>query len=260
MKLALIGHGAIAHQILGFVGQSKGRHTVSSILNIEDSTEAGGPLVVLQLAELLATKPDLVVECAGHSAVDSHAGPILEAGHTLLIVSIGALSDAALRTKVFDAAERAPGRLLLPAGAIGGIDALVAARYGGLERVTLRSRKPPLAWGGAPGVEGVDLAAIKEPTVIFSGNSGGAAQLFPKNANVAATVALAGVGFEATKVELIADPTATRNIHELEVEGTFGLFRIALENLPSTDNPKSSALTAMSIFRLIENQDASIVL
>ncbi len=201
-----------------------------------------------------------MVECAGHGAVDAHSVAVLEAGFDLLIVSIGALADRALRDKVFAAAERSKGRVLLPAGAVAGIDGLVAARFGGLDRVRLRSRKPPLSWGGAPGVQGIDLAAITTPTPIFQGAADEAARLFPKNANVAATVALAGIGFARTSVELVADPAAERNIHELEVEGAFGRFKIVLENVPSPDNPKTSALTALSIIRLIENREAPVVM
>ena len=259
MKLALIGHGAIAHQLLKHFADSP-RHKVTIILDIADTHVAGGPPVTTKLAHLLAEKPDLVVECAGHSAVDAHAVPVLEAGHDILIVSIGALADRALREKVFSAAERTKRQVLLPAGAIAGIDGLAAARHGGLTSVRLRSRKPPLSWGGAPGVAGVDLAKITTATAIFAGPADEAARLFPKNANVAATVALAGLGFERTEVELIADPAAARNIHELEAEGAFGRFRIVLENVPSPDNPKTSALTAMSLIRLIENRETSIAI
>ncbi len=259
MKLALIGHGAIAHQILNYAKTARDLE-VAIILDVAESAESGGPRVTTALAELLAAQPDLVVECASHSAVDAHAVPVLEAGFDLLVVSIGALSDERLREKLFSAAERAKGRLLLPAGAIAGIDGLTAARYGGLTHVTLRSRKPPLSWGGAPGVEGIDLKSISKATVIFSGNAGEAARLFPKNANVAATIALAGLGFERTEVELIADPEAPGNVHELEVQGAFGRFKIVLENVPSPDNPKTSALTAMSIIRLIESRRAQVVI
>ena len=100
MKLALIGHGAIAHQILAHVARAQGLKIVS-ILDVRDSTEPGGPKVTTQLEDLLATGPDLIIECAGHSAVNAYAAPILEAGYDLLIVSIGALSDTTLRDKVF---------------------------------------------------------------------------------------------------------------------------------------------------------------
>lgn len=259
MKLALIGHGAIAHQILRYAKTARDLE-VAIILDVTESGEAGGPRVTTKLTELLAARPDLVVECASHAAVDAHAVPVLEAGFDLLVVSIGALSDNRLREKLFGAAARTKGRLFLAAGAIAGIDGLNAAKYGGLSRVTLRSRKPPLSWGGAPGVEGIDLKSIGKATAIFSGSAGEAARLFPKNANVAATVALAGLGFERTEVELIADPEAPGNVHELEAQGAFGRFKIALENVPSPDNPKTSALTAMSIIRLIENRRAAVVI
>src|SRR5262249_27323208 len=117
MKLALIGNGAIAHQILHYVKTARDLE-VAIILDIVDSHEAGGPRVTTKLADLLAAKPDLVIECAGHAAVDTHAIAVLEAGLDLLVVSIGALSDDQLRRKLFAAAEHAKGQLLLPAGAI----------------------------------------------------------------------------------------------------------------------------------------------
>lgn len=260
MKLALIGNGAIAHQIISYCQGTDGRIDIVQILDQALSQEPGGPPVTTQLPALLAAKPDLVVECAGHAAVAQHGSRVLEAGLDLVVVSVGSLADAGLREPLFAAARRGPGRLTLTTGAVAGLDGLMAAKIGGLDSVTLRSRKPPLSWGGAPGVEGIDLAAITAPTAIFEGSAGEAALAFPKNANVAATVALAGLGFEATNVVLMADPAARRNIHEVTAEGAFGCFTITLENVPSPDNPKTSALTAMSIIRLIEARAAPILI
>ena len=258
MKLALIGHGAIAHQILSYCQQTEGRISVCGILDLSASGEPDGPPVTQDLGTLLAAAPDLVIECASHSAVAAHGAAVLERGFNLVVVSIGSLADDDLREPLFAAARRGPGRLFLPAGAVAGIDGLVAARFGGLARVLLRSRKPPLSWGGAPGVEGIDLSAIAAARPIFQGSAREAALAFPKNANVAATIALAGLGFDETQVELIADPDANRNIHEVTVEGAFGRMTVQLENVPSADNPKTSALTALSIIRLIEGQTAPI--
>jgi aspartate dehydrogenase len=158
------------------------------------------------------------------------------------------------------AAERGNSRILLPAGAIGGVDAIAAMRLGGLHAVRYRSRKPPAAWRGSPAEKIADLDALKERTVLYRGRAGEAALLYSQNANVAAAVALAGLGFDKTEVELVADPTAPGNVHEIEAEGLAGRFAITLQGRPSRTNPKTSALAALSVARALLNLDASIVI
>jgi len=202
----------------------------------------------------------LVVECAGHAAVKDYAAAILRSGADLMVVSVGALSDEALCNLVRDEAAQSRAQVHLPAGALLGIDGLSAAKWAGLDWVRLTSRKSPLAWSGAPGVEHIDLNAVLTEEVISCGSAREAAGLSPKNANVAATVALAGIGFEETTVELIADPPAERISHLLEFEGRPGRFQVETQGLPSPDNPKTSMLTAYNIYRSIQNLDASIVI
>ena len=139
----------------------------------------------------------------------------------------------------------------MPAGAIGGIDAIAAMRVAGLTSVRYRSRKPPAAWRGSPAEKVVDLGTLTQRTVLYKGTAGEAALLYPQNANVAAAVALAGFGFDATEVELVADPDAPGNIHEIEAEGDAGRFAIQLQGKPSRSNPKTSALAAMSVARAL---------
>jgi aspartate dehydrogenase len=117
--------------------------------------------------------------------------------------------------------------------------------------VRYTGRKPPLAWAGTPAEEGRDLAALKSQEPVFTGNASQAVRLFPKNANVTAAIALAGVGFERTLVTLIADPAIALNQHEIEAEGSFGRFRIVLENRPLTGNPKTSELAALSVAQAV---------
>ena len=140
------------------------------------------------------------------------------------------------------AAQDGNSRILLPAGAIGGIDAIAAMRVAGLSSVRYRSRKPPAAWRGSPAEQVVDLGALTQRTVLYRGTAGEAALLYPQNANVAAAVALAGLGFDLTEVELVADPDAPGNVHEIEAEGAAGRFAIQLQGKPSRSNPKTSAL------------------
>jgi len=244
LRIGFIGHGAIACGAIAVLGE--GFELCGHLVR---PGRGDGALAVERLDDLLARRPDVVVECAGHEAVRLHGAQVLRAGVALMVVSIGALADPALERDLAQAAAQGQARLILPAGAIGGIDALTAARLGGLASVTYRARKPAPAWAGSPAETIVELGSLTQPTTFFRGTAREAALAFPKNSNVAATVALAGVGFDATQVELVADPHSTRNLHEICFEGADGAFRFEIEGRPSPDNPKTSLLTAHSVAR-----------
>ena len=216
--------------------------------------------IVESLEHLLSYEPDIIAEVAGQQAVTQHGEQILRNGVDLLVISVGALADEELFDRLETAAEVGNRRMLLPAGAVGGIDAIAAMRLGGLSSVRYRSRKPPIAWRGTPAENMVDLGKLAAPTILYTGNAREAALNYPQNANVAAAVALAGLGFESTQVELVADPGAPGNVHEIEAEGAAGRFAITLQGKPSRTNPKTSALAALSVARALLNEDAAIVI
>ena len=264
-KIALIGYGGIAHDAVEALQKAAADiRLVGALCEPGCTAQARAALpgmpIVESLDDLLALGPDVVAEVASQSALALFGPDILTRGVDLLVISIGGLAEPKLLASLKAAAQRGNSRVLLPAGAIGGVDAIAAMRLGGLHAVRYRSRKPPLAWRGTPAEKVADLDKLTSATVLYRGTAGEAALLYPQNANVAATLGLAGLGLEATQVELVADPEAPGNVHEIEVEGSAGRFAIQLQGKPSRTNPKTSALAALSVARALINLEASIVI
>ncbi len=212
------------------------------------------------VAALLADRPDVVAECASHVAVRDYCPAILKAGCDLVIISIGSLSDESLYASLVEAAKAGGAQLMLPSGAIGGIDALAAARLSGLESVVYTGRKPPNAWKGTPAQDLLDLDNLREPTVFYTGSARKAAADYPFNANVAATLAIAGIGLDGTEVRLMADPGIQRNVHEFAVRSACGDFTVKLEGRPSPENPKTSLMAGYSVARDLLNCTSPVVI
>jgi len=262
MHLGLIGHGNIAMTLLALLEGplSPARLTLRTRAGRAEAARAALPgcafpvEVVDSAGALLAARPDLVVECAGHAGVAENAPTLLRAGIDVMVVSVGALADAALERDLHAAARDGGARMILPPGAVGGIDLLAALAPSGDLEVRYRGVKPPAAWAGTPAEQVVDLAGLTGATTFFEGTAREAARAYPKNANVAATLALAGAGFEATRVELVADPAAAGNIHAYEVRSALARYEMRIENLPSSGNIKTSAATIYSLLREIRNR------
>jgi aspartate dehydrogenase len=258
----LIGYGAIGRYVAGEIARDYKRIRLSILVRPQHREETahalGGAVEVVSRLEQLDDVPELAIECAGHGAVADFGEACLASGSDFFITSVGALTDAALLKRLTDAARVHLGKLLIPAGAIGGVDALAAARCGGLDSVRYTSRKVPNAWRGTHAEKLVDLGALTSATEFYRGTAGEAARLFPQNANVAATIALAGLGFERTEVSLNADPAAPGNIHLIEAEGAFGRMRVEMEGKPLPANPKTSTLAALSVLRTIHNRTDAI--
>jgi len=260
-RVALIGYGAIGRTVSRHVAAA-GQPIAAVLLRAGRDRPAdldANVRLVSTVADLLALKPDLVVECAGHQAVDSYGAPVLAGGVDFVAASVGALADEARFTRLLEAAKAGAARLLIPAGAVGGLDLLASARVAGLDKVIYTSRKPPKAWMGTPAEKLLALASLTQATTFYTGDARAAARDYPQNANVAAAVALAGVGFAATEVRMVADPEAPGNVHRIEAQGAFGRTEITIAGKTLPDNPKTSMLAALSLVRAILNRDAVIV-
>ena len=256
--VAIIGYGAIGRSLVARAAALPGiaiAHVVVQSARLAETRAALAALGVSALAtDSVPQGAGLVLECAGHGALAAHVIPALGRGIECAVLSVGALAEPGLPEALDDAARRGRTRLTLLPGAIGAIDALAAARLGGLDAVLYTGRKPPASWKYTPAERLLDLDTLSAPTCFFEGSARAAARLYPKNANVAATLALAGVGLDATRVRLIADPGAGDNIHEVEARGAFGEMKLVMRGKPLAENPKTSALTVLSALRLLCNR------
>lgn len=212
--------------------------------------------VAVKIEEILNNKEiDLIVESASQEAVSEYAIKILESGKDLVVLSIGAFSNDELLKKVNETAKNNGQIIHLPSGAILGLDGLKAIKSAGIDKVSLKTRKPPKTLATTKFVKKnkIELSNLLKPKVIFKGTAREAVKAFPGSVNVAATLSLATIGFERTEVKVIADPSLDKNIHMVKVTGKAGEFITEARNLPSKENPKTSYLAALSVIQLIRN-------
>ena len=260
-KLTLVGYGAIGRSLHARLQGHAG--VLIDAIVVPPGSVAAVQAAVGPGVKVHSEVPDdtyLLLECAGHAALTSHVLQALERGVECAVLSVGALSEPGLPERLADAARRGGAQVHLLPGAIGGVDAISAARLAGLHAVTYTGRKPPQGWRGTPAEQVAELDRLDKPTVILEASAREAARLYPKNANVAATIALAGLGLDATRVRLIADPTVSENIHEIDVRGEFGEMQISMRGKPLADNPKTSALTVLSALRFLDNRSGSMTI
>lgn len=253
LRVAIIGAGAIGQAVAAYLQQQPLQVTVAAIVAATPRPDGVviGTTRHAVVQDLPAEGIDLVAECAGAASVAQHVVPALRRGVPCIVVSVGALAGEGQWGDVERAASDGNTWVQPVSGSIGGIDVLSAARLEGLDSVVYEGRKPPHAWAGTPAEDAVDLAALTSPQAVFEGSARDAARLYPRNANVAATTALAGIGLDATRVRLVADPGIATNQHIVRASGAFGEFEISLSNAPMPSNPKTSRLAAMSVARAV---------
>lgn len=251
LKIAVIGCGAIGSFVIEQLNAEPAIE-VTAVFSVPPPATCSVP-VVTSMDELLSTGPELVVECAGHQALRECGEAVIRAGVDLLVVSVGALSDAALERSLREAASKG-GRLLIPGGALGGLDALSAAREAGLDSVEYSGRKAPAAWKGTAAEDMIALSSVTSAVTFLECDARTAARQFPQNANVVAALALAGLGFEKTKVRLIVDPAANGNHHSFVARGAFGEISASIRSTTLPSNPKTSLLAPFSLIQTIKKR------
>lgn len=261
MKLGLIGTGTIGRFLLENINikdiipdcnitavldeRPKARHELPRLAKTFHFTP------FYSAEELLQSDVDLVIECANVKTAQQYA-PIVLRNKNMLLISVGALVDVKLLDHLDNLTKTNQTKLYLPPGAIGGLDIIQAGKMlDGLNEVVLETRKPAHA---------LLEEQVEYEKIVFSGNAKSAIEKFPKNANVAITLSLAGLGIDKTQVNIIADPQIDKNIHTIKGRGEFGEFMIRLKNNPSPTNPKTSHLTSLSILSTIHSLQKQIVI
>jgi len=262
MKISIIGCGNIGRALIKAVGDGVINCEISGLFDVNDMGLKKIPADLREKLNLnliftgdfsrfLDFKSDLVVEAASQEAVSDFGLRVLSSGKNLAVMSVGALVDEKLLFELKTAADKNNLKIYVPSGAIAGLDGIKAAKISGITEAVLTTRKPP----GSLGIEERDCPKER---VLYEGSAREAVKLFPKNINVAATLSLSGIGFEKTKVKLIADPAIKNNIHEILLKGSFGEMTLRVENVPSPDNPKTSYLASLSAIALLKSITESV--
>jgi aspartate dehydrogenase len=206
--------------------------------------------------EALSDVADMVVECAPSRLVRSIVAPFVSSGKTAVVLSAGALLE---NEDLIELARQHGGQIVVPTGALIGLDAVTAAAVGTIHSVRMVTRKPVRGLAGAPYIveNNIDIERITEPLKIFEGSAREAAKGFPANLNVAVALSLAGIGPDRTQLEIWADPALTRNMHRVEVESDSASFSMSIENIPS-ENPKTGLITALSVIAYLRKQGSAL--
>jgi aspartate dehydrogenase len=261
LRIAVVGLGAIGIRVVealdrGIDGLAL---TAVSVQNPEKHRArlAGltRPPAILPI-EALVDVADIVIECAPSQLVRSIVAPFVAAGKTAVVLSAGALLD---HDDLIELAKQNGGQIVVPTGALIGLDAVTAAAVGTIHSVRMITRKPPGGLAGAPYIvaNNIDIEGITEPLRIFDGTAREAARGFPANVNVAAALSMAGIGPDRTTIEIWADPAVTRNMHRIEVDSDSARFSMSIENIPS-ENPKTGLITALSVIACLRKLRASL--
>jgi aspartate dehydrogenase len=261
VRVAVVGLGAIGTKVVEALDRGIEGLTLSAVsAQNPDKHRAWLAGLISKPAvlpiEALAGAADIVIECAPSKLLRPIVAPFVRSGKTAVVLSVGALLD---NGDLIELAKQNGGQIVVPTGALIGLDAVTAAAVGKIHSVRMVTRKPINGLAGAPYIveNNIDIAGITEPLKIFEGTAREAAKGFPANLNVAVALSLAGIGPDQTRLEIWADPTVTRNVHRIEVESDSARFSMAIENIPS-ENPRTGRITALSVIAYLRKQRASL--
>jgi aspartate dehydrogenase len=261
MTVAIAGLGAIGLPLARALDAGvEGLRLVS--VACADRDKGRAKLASLRIVPPIVDLPDLanadiVVECAPATIFERIALPALQAGRIFVPASAGALLP---RMHLVKLAQQTGARIIVPTGALLGLDAVRAAAEGPVTSISIETRKPPAGLVGAPYLEKhrIDVTGLTQPLLVFEGTAMDAAAGFPANVNVAAALALAGIGPIRTQARIWADPDVTRNIHTIRVEADAARFTMTIENVPSAENPKTGRLTALSLLTCLRGLTSTL--
>ncbi|MHC4050628.1 aspartate dehydrogenase [Bradyrhizobium sp. 25ACV] len=261
LRVAIAGLGSIGTKIAAALDQGIEGLALSAVAvrdPAKHQTFIGGlrhPPKILPIDQL-GEVADIVVECAPSSQLRAIVEPAVKRGKAAVVVSVGGLLD---NFDLVDLARANGGRIIVPTGALIGLDAVNAAAIGTIHSVKMVTRKPIDGLKGAPFIvqNKIDIDNLREPLKLFEGSAREAAKGFPANVNVAVALSLAGIGPDRTEIQVWADPTVTRNVHRIEVEADSARFSMSIENIPS-ENPKTGLITALSVIALLRKQRATL--
>lgn len=246
LRIGLIGYGHIGHEVARLLAKyASGDLTFVGALvrHTEPSRHGEAVLLVTTLTALLAEHPQVIVEVAGHAGLREYGATVLRAGIDLLILSTGALAEPAVMQNLLDAAQQGQAHIKIVSGAIGALDIIAASAVDdGLTKVVHTMRKPPQTF-----LENQNASPLSKGSEIFRGNARQAVLQFPTFLNIAAAVALAGIGFDQTEVLVLADAAVRQSIHEVFAEGSCGQFSFKIDYAPS----RVATLVAQSIFHTL---------
>jgi len=262
LQLGLIGCGAIGEAVLAaLAADALSGIAVPAVLVRRPRAAASskGVVVTSEAEPFFAHRLDAVLECAGHAAVVAHGARVLSGGADLLVTSVGALADPALLERLLAAARSRGRRLILPSAGIGGLDILAGAAVGGLDAVHVTVRKDPESWRGTPAEAICDLGRLAEAATLYDGPVREGARLYPQNVNIAAAVALAGLGFERTRLTILADPAVSDHVVEVAASGRFGRFDFREAVVPTAENRKTGRLVAMALVKTVRQLASTLM-
>ncbi len=261
--VGIIGCGAIGSVLAAYVSEKMSDKIEKMILCDLDSEKLKELLAKTDNSEASSDigetidKSDLVIEAVSPAVAQEVLKRAIAKNTSVMLMSIGGLLD---NEGLLDEARAAGVQVLLPSGAISGIDGVKAARVSGIESVTITTRKAPKSLKGAPYLadKEIDVDSIEGETVIFDGSARDAIKGFPKNVNVAVLLSLAGIGVDKTKVRIVVSPEYTSNTHEIEVKSASGTVSTRTQNVPSPANPKTSYLAALAAITALEGYFDSV--